>query len=178
MLSDDLYSAWQLILSPCEHAEVSSSYSCYYKITPWIPMGLESFNKLASVTAAQHFITSFVHTDKIRWGLQTFNCFVKTTATYRFFFFFKSTHWTSLGKVNLFKISKPLFLFLHTHIWHFNYAVLSDRCGDIAHVKVRASSLLIFYYIFLYFDCQWESDRTHHWLKITQDCEERHYLKL
>lgn len=36
---------------------------------------------------------------------------------------------------------------------------LSDWCGDIACVKVRASPLLIFYDIFLYSGCQWESDR-------------------
>lgn len=62
-----------------------------------------------------------------------------------------------MEKVNLYikniKKKKPS-PSLHTHTWHFNYEVLSDRCGDISRVKVRACSLLIFYYIFLYSGCQ------------------------
>lgn len=34
--------------------------------------------------------------------------------------------------------------------WHFNYAALSDRCGDGARVKVRARPLLIFLIIYSY----------------------------
>lgn len=51
--------------------------------------------------------------------------------------------------------SAPLLL-LHSHTWHFLiFAALSDRCGDKAHVKVKASSLLISLDIFLYRGCQW-----------------------
>lgn len=102
----------------------------------------------------------------MRRGLQSFNCIVRTTATYCFI---KRPHIEQVTrKVNLFKTRKKPFSLSLLLTWHFNYVVLSDRCGDRAHVKVRAWPLLIFYYIFLYSDCRWESDSSHHRLEITQ----------
>lgn len=59
-----MYYAEQLFHSSCK--QVSSPLSCCYKITRRLPVRLQSFNKLASVTAAHHFITSVVRADKIK----------------------------------------------------------------------------------------------------------------
>lgn len=88
----------------------------------------------------------------MRRGLQSFNCIVRTTATYCFR---KRPHIEQVTrKVNLFKTRKKPFSLSLLLTWHFNYAVLSDRCGDRAHVKVRAWPLLISYDIFLYSGCR------------------------
>lgn len=74
-----------------------------------------------------------------------------------------------MGKVNLFKkVEKaPFSLSPSVLAWHFNYAALSDRCGDRAGVKVRAWPLFIFYYIFLDSGCRWEPDSSRHRLEIS-----------